>query len=237
MTCTLSPETVLLRVSDLSLPFVTSFVCSIAVEPIDLVCSVAHDTPSPTTSRMKENAGPKRDAARPGPHRCEWTCGGVAEWDVPPACGSTTERRSEKNAACPGFRNLRERPRRREVTSLLISGRPARVKAAIRPTLSHAADVRNLSKRRTHFNQSIPRFERVSEERCSTPRPTHTSGVRSSFVEHHLESRARSVRWLRVRDRPSSFLGTKHWKKPEIDSIIPRTYERMEGFRQGNSPD
>ena len=154
-----------------------------------------------------------------------------------PCWRSTTERCSEKNAARPGFENHSGKPRRHVAASLLISGRPALEEAAIGPTLSHAADMGNLSKRRTHFNQCVPTFESVSEERCSTPRPTHASGMRSSLVERRRESGARSVRWLRVRDRPSSFLGTKHWKKPETESIITRTYERMEGLRQGNPPD
>ena len=48
--------------------------------------------------------------------------------------------------------------------------------------------------------QSVPAFEKVSEERRSTPRPTHAAGMPSSLVEHRRESGARSVRWLRVRD-------------------------------------
>ena len=70
------------------------------------------------------------------------------------------------------------------------------------------------------LDQGIPSFEPASGERCSTPRPVHAAGRRLSLVERRRESRARSVRPLRVGDGPSRFLGTKRWKKPETDSII-----------------
>ena len=70
--------------------------------------------------------------------------------------------------------------------------------------------------------------------RRSSTRPLdrpHAAGRRLSLVERRGESRARSVRLLRVGDGPSRFLGTKRWKKPETASIITRTFDRMEGFR------
>ena len=70
----------------------------------------------------------------------------------------------------------------------------------------------------------------------------------------HRESEAQSFRfdpWVAVRrarldpmqpvpdsgGRESSrFLGRKHWKKPETESIIARTTERREGPARGNRP-
>ena len=84
--------------------------------------------------------------------------------------------------------------------------------------------------------QGVPSSEPASGEQCSTPRPAHAAGRRLSLVERRRESRARSVRPLRVGDGPSRFLGRKRWKKPETDSIIARTADRMEGPGRGNQP-
>ena len=50
-------------------------------------------------------------------------------------------------------------------------------------------------------------------------RLTQRKGACPSGADHR-ESRARSVRPLRVGDGPSRFLGGKRWKKPETASII-----------------
>ncbi len=84
--------------------------------------------------------------------------------------------------------------------------------------------------------ECVPTSEPASGEQCSTPRPAHAAGRRLSLVKRHRESRARSVRPLRVGDGPSRFLGGKRWKKPETASIIARTTERMEGPGRGNRP-
>ncbi len=84
--------------------------------------------------------------------------------------------------------------------------------------------------------QGVPSSEPAPGEQCSTPRPAHAAGRRLSLVERHRESRARSVRSLRVGDGPSRFLGTKRWKKPETASIIARTNGRMEAPGRGNRP-
>ena len=121
--------------------------------------------------------------------------------------GDQPQNNAVRSAACPEFRALRGKPRRRETAILLISGRQELVEAADQGVpISHTADMRSESKRRAHFNQWIPTFERVSEEQRSTPRPAHASGMRSSLAERRQESGARSVSSLRVRDRPSRFL-------------------------------
>ena len=104
---------------------------------------------------------------------------------------------------------------------------PGRV--ALRPVCPRAEAQRRIA-------PSVPSSDPASGEQCSTPRPAHASGRRLSLVERRRESRARSVRPLRVGDGPSRFLGTKRWKKPETASIIARTTGRMEGFGRGNRP-
>ena len=66
------------------------------------------------------------------------------------------------------------------------------------PGVGQTAGMTGLSMRLARSNQSVPTFEKVSEERRSTPRPAHASGARSSLVELRQESGARSVRSLRV---------------------------------------
>ena len=68
------------------------------------------------------------------------------------------------------------------------------------------------------------------------PSTDSRSGKALIPVERRRESRARSVRPLRVGDGPSRFLGTKRWKKPETASIIARTSDRREGPGRGNRP-
>ena len=108
--------------------------------------------------------------------------------------------------------------------------------AATQPRDGFAAGMRNDRGCGTHTDQgspyslrSVPSSEPASGEQCSTLRPAHAGGRRLSLVKRRRESRARSVRPLRVGDGPSRFLGGKRWKKPETDSIIPRTTERLEG--------
>ena len=88
---------------------------------------------------------------------------------------------------------------------------PGRV--ALRPVCPRAEAQRRIA-------PGVPSSEPASGERCSTPRPAHAAGRRLSLVERRRESRARSVRPLRVGDGPSRFLGGKRWKKPETASII-----------------
>ena len=79
---------------------------------------------------------------------------------------------------------------------------------------------RDRSERRFSLCECVPSSDPASGEQCSTPRPAHAAGRRLSLVERRRESRARSVRPLRVGDGPSRFLGGKRWKKPETASII-----------------
>ena len=102
---------------------------------------------------------------------------------------------------------------------------PGRV--ALRPVCPRAEAQRRIA-------LGVPSPEPTLGEQCSTPRPAHASGRRLSLVERRRESRARSVRPLRVGDGPSKFLGTKRWEKPETASIIAPATERMEGPGPGN---
>ena len=116
---------------------------------------------------------------------------------------------------------------------------PASVQGALRPEpapYSIRWCPRGRSERRFSLCECVPSSESASGEQCSTPRPAHAAGRRLSLVERRRESRARSVRPLRVGDGPSRFLGGKRWKKPETASIIARTTGRMEGFGRGNRP-
>ena len=88
---------------------------------------------------------------------------------------------------------------------------PGRV--ALRPVCPRAEAQRRIA-------LGVPSSEPTLGEQCSTPRPAHAAGRRLSLVERRRESRARSVRPLRVGDGPSKFLGGKRWKKPETASII-----------------
>ena len=122
------------------------------------------------------------------------------------------------------------------------------VEAAAQPRDGCAADMMNWPGRvalrlvcpraeaQRRIAPGVPSSEPTLGEQCSTPRPAHASGRRLSLVERRRESRARSVRPLRVGDGPSRFLGGKRWKKPETASIIARTAERMEGPGRGNQP-
>ena len=85
----------------------------------------------------------------------------------------------------------------------------------------------------------------------STPRPAHAAGRRLSHRGGHRESEAQSLRsdpWAAVRRAgldpmqpvPDSWDGNppgfsaRNAGKPETDSIIARTHDRMEGLRQRN---
>ena len=158
--------------------------------------------------------GAVRDAARPGSY-----VGNVLGCCVRgkrPAYNAIADRRVVKLRPVP-----QEPCRRRE--------EPASVQGALRPRCP-----RGRSERRIALGD--PSSEPASEEQCSTPRPAHAAGRRLSLVERRRESRARSVRPLRVGDGLSRFLGTKRWKKPETESIIARTTDRMEGPGRGNRP-
>ena len=99
----------------------------------------------------------------------------------------------------------------REACAADMMNWPGRV--ALRPVCPRAEAQRRIA-------PGVPSSEPASGEQCSTPRPAHASGRRLSLVERRRESRARSVRPLRVGDGPSRFLGGKRWKKPETASII-----------------
>ena len=147
-----------------------------------------------------------------------------------PACRSSTGRPGESDAALRGHR------------------RPACVEAATQPRDGCAAGMKNgrgaahsdpgclWAEAQRRIDLGVPSSEPAPGEQCSTPRPAHAAGRRLSLVERRRESRARSVRPLRVGDGPSRFLGGKRWKKPETVSIIARTNGRMEGFGPGNQP-
>ena len=104
---------------------------------------------------------------------------------------------------------------------------PGRV--ALRPVCPRAEAQRRIA-------PGVPSSEPASGERCSTPRPAHAAGRRLSLVERRRESRARSVRPLRVGDGPSRFLGGKRWKKPETASIVAPATGRMQCLGRGNRP-
>ncbi len=125
------------------------------------------------------------------------------------------------------------------------------VKLRLNRVTGYAADVRNRSVCALHTDQMsegpnrgtrsslcecVPSSEPASGEQCSTPRSAHAAGWRLSLVERRRESRARSVRSLRVGDGPSRFLGHEPLGKPETASIITRTDERREDLRQGFGP-
>ena len=72
--------------------------------------------------------------------------------------------------------------------------------------------------------------KRSPEEQCSTPVPHHAAGGRWSLVEA-VAGRAGLDPWrtVRVGDGPSSFLGWKHWKKPDNASSITPPPEEVKG--------
>ena len=135
----------------------------------------------------------------------------------------------------PACRSVRDRPGESDAT-LRRHRRTACVEAATQPRDGCAAGTWNSRGCGTHSGQgspyslrSVPTSEPASGEQCSTPRTAHAAGRRLSLVKRRRESRARSVRPLRVGDGPSRFLGGKRWKKPETDSIITPADERREG--------
>ena len=167
--------------------------------------------------------GAARDAARPGSYVGN-VLGCCAKGKRPACEDLIADRRVVKLRPVP-----QEPCRRRE--------EPASVQGALRPEpapYSIRWCPRAEAQRRIALGD--PSSEPASEEQCSTPRPAHAAGRRLSLVERRRESRARSVRPLRVGDGPSRFLGTKRWKKPETASIIARTDERSEGVGRGNRP-
>ena len=214
------------------MPSSTSFQCSMPLTAVIAMCPIADDARSPTTSRTQGDAGVKKTQLGPGSHHGEATWGAAVRWGNRPACRSFTGRPGESDAALRGHR------------------RPACVEAATQPRDGCAAGMGKEPGRRAHSRPEwcpraeaqrrialgVPTYEPASGERCSTPRPAHAAGRRLSLVERRRESRARSVRPLRVGDGPSRFLGRKRWKKPETASIIARTTDRMEGPGRGNRP-
>ena len=89
------------------------------------------------------------------------------------------------------------------------------------PLLDRAAGMRNRTKRREHSDRVVPAFEAVSGEQGSIHRPRHAAGRRLSLLGQPFgEQRSILGGRSRVWDEPSSFLGTKHWKKPETELSI-----------------
>ena len=97
------------------------------------------------------------------------------------------------------------------------------------PLIDRAAGMRNRTKRREHSDRSLPHtryggvpaFDSGSGEQGSIHRPHHAAGRRLSLLGRPFgEQRSILGGRSRVWDEPSSFLGTKHWKKPETELSI-----------------
>ena len=135
--------------------------------------------------------------------------------------------------------------------------RPALGEAATQPRDGYAADMRNRSRRRAHSDQSLPRTRyggvRVPKRRGASPRMSHLPRRlrRSSArpLDRLTQRESAYPSWTAIGRAgldpsgrsgsgmdPPGFWGGKRWKKPETDSIITRTSERMEGFRGGLGP-
>ena len=103
---------------------------------------------------------------------------------------------------------------------------PASVQCALRPGCPRGRSERRIA-------QGVPASESASEEQCSTPRPTHAAGRRLSLVERRLESRARSVRPLRVGDGPPGFLAGNAGKSQKLRQLSP---ERTSEWKPETAP-
>ena len=154
----------------------------------------------------------------PGSHHGEANRGAAVRW-VTPTGLQVIHRTAGERATQPttssqdGVRDEAAAQPRDGCAAGMSNGRGA---GALRPGISVLATER-------------PDFRTGAGGAVLDPSTGSRSGRRLSLVKRHRESRARSVRPLRVGDGPSRFLGGKRWKKPETASIISRTTERREG--------
>ncbi len=165
------------------------------------------------------SGGELREPRRGNANRLRGDCRRKVLWEVdavrPGSVVVDLGSRVERSANGP--RRLYRRPAR-------VNGEPSS-----RPLHDRAAGMRNRTKRREHSDRSLPRtryggvpaFDSGSGEQGSIHRPHHAAGRRFSLLGQPFgEQRSILGGRSRARDEPSSFLGTKHWKKPETDLSI-----------------